>query len=54
MSQGTFSDTLMRFEALKECLYFVQKSTFLEGVSPEFLVKNDQILKSAFLTCLCP
>ena len=49
MSQGAFSDTLIQLE-----VYFVQKSTFFQGVSPWFLVKNDQILKSSFFTCLCP
>ena len=34
--------------------YFVQKSTFSQGVSPRFFSKNDQILKSAFYTCLFP
>ena len=52
MSQETFSDTLIRLEA--EYLYFVQKLSFFQGVSPGFLVKNDQILMSAFFTCLCP
>ena len=54
MSQGTFSDTLIRLEAFKRILYFVQKSTFFQGVSPWFLAKNDQIFKSAFFTSLCP
>ena len=40
-------------KVLKGYLYFDQKSTFFKGVSPGFLVKNDQILKSAFFTCLC-
>ena len=41
MPQGTFSDTLIRLEAfLQEYLYFVQKSTFFQGVSPWFLAKN--------------
>ena len=37
MSQGTFSDTLIRLEALKG-IYFVQKSSFFLGVSPSFQV----------------
>ena len=46
----------LRFDwkLLKEYLYFVQKSTFFQGVSPGFLVKNDQILESAFFTCFIP
>ena len=47
-----YPDTCGR--SLKEYLYFVQKSTLLQGVSPGFFVKNDQILKSEFFTCLCP
>ena len=42
------------WKLLEEYLYFVQKSTFLEGVSPRFLVKNDQIWRSAKFTFLCP
>ena len=48
MSQRTFSDTLIRLEVLKAYLYFVQKSTFFQGVSPWFLTKNGQFLKSPF------
>ena len=44
MSQGKFNDTLIRLEAFKNIYLF----------SPRFLVKNDQILKSAFFTPLCP
>ena len=44
MSQGTFEETLIRLEYL----YFVQNSTFFQGISPRFLVKNDQIVKSVF------
>ena len=54
MSQETFSDTLIRLEALKRMFNSDQKSTFFQGVSLAFLVKNDQILKLAFFTCLCP
>ena len=54
MSQGTFSDALIRLQAFKEYLYFVQKSTSFQRVSPEILAKNDQILKSTFFTPLCP
>ena len=67
MSQETFSDTLIRLEAFKiilnillqasnriQILYFLKKSTFFQGVSTRFFVKNDQILKLAFFTCLRP
>ena len=52
MSQGTFLDTLMRLEAFKRIFVFGPKMDFF--LSPGFLVKNGQILKSAFFTCLCP
>ena len=42
------------WEHSREYLYFEQKSTFFQGVSPCFLAKNDQIFKSAFFTCLRP
>ena len=45
---------MMRLEILTEYLYFVQKSTFSQGVSLGFLDKNDQILKTKFFKCLCP
>ena len=54
MSQRTFLDTLIRLEAFKRIFVFRLKSTFFQGVSLCFLAKNDQILKSAFFTCLCP
>ena len=54
MSQGTFSDTLIRLEAFKRIFVFRPKIDFFEGLSPWFLAKNDRILKSAFFTCLCP
>ena len=54
MSQGTSSNTLIRSKALKNNLSGVQKSTSFLVKGPGFLVKNDQILKSAFFTCLCP
>ena len=53
MSQGTFSDTLIRLETFKEIVVFRPKSTFFQGVSPWFLAKNDQILKWTFFTCFC-
>ena len=52
-SQGTFSDLLISWKLLKEYLFFVQISTFCQGVSPRFWVKNDQIFKSAFITPFC-
>ena len=54
MYQGTFSDILIRLEAFKKILSGIQKSTFFQGVGPGFLVRNDQTLKSVFLTCFCP
>ena len=46
MSQGTFKETLIRLEAFKRIFVFCPKSTIFQGVSPRFLVKNEQILKS--------
>ena len=55
MSQSTFSDTLIRLQAFKRMFDFRPKIHFLpRGISPWFFVKNDQIFKSAFLTCLFP
>ena len=54
MSQGTSSDTLIPLEAFKRIFVLRSKSTFFQGVGPLFLVKNDQSLKSALFTCLCP
>ena len=54
MSQRTFLDTLIRLEVLKRIFVFRQKIDFFQGVSREFLVKNNQIWKSAFFTPLCP
>ena len=51
MSLGTFSDTLIRLKALKKIIVFCRK---LDNRHRGFLVKNDQILKLAFFTCLCP
>ena len=50
MSQGMFSDTLIRLEALKRIFVFRPKIDFFQGVSPRFLAKNDQIFKSALFT----
>ena len=44
MSQGTFSNTLIPLESLeafKRIFVCVQKSSFFQGLSPGFLVKND-------------
>ena len=54
MSQGRFQIYGFDWKVLKEYLLFVQKSTFCQGVSPQFWVKNDQIFKSEFFTPLCP
>ena len=48
--RGHFRTHWFNWKLSKEHLYFVQISTFLEGVSPRILVKNDQILSSAKLT----
>ena len=53
MSQGMVRTHQFDWKLLKEYLCFVQKS-FFQGVSPRFLAKNDQILKSVFFSCLCP
>ena len=44
MSQGTFSYTMIQWEALKTILVGGPKIYFFQGVSPGFWVKNDQIL----------
>ena len=49
MSQVTFSDLLIRLEAFKRIFVFCPKIDFL----PRFLVKNEQIFKSAFFSPLC-
>ena len=55
MSQGTFLETLIRLEAFKRIFVFCPKiDFFFQGVSPGFLVKNDQIFKWPFFTPLCP
>ena len=54
MALGTFSDTLIRLEALKRIFVLRPKINFFQGIGPGFLVKNDQILKSSLFTCLCP
>ena len=54
MFQQTFLDTLIQLEAFKRIFVFRPKIDFFLRVSPGFLVKNGQILKSAFFTCLCP
>ena len=54
MSQGRFSDTLIRLETFKRIFVFRPKIDFFQEVSPWFLAKNDQIKRSAFFTCLCP
>ena len=55
MPQGTFPDTLIQLEAFKRIFVFRPDiDFFFQGISPGLLVKNDQILKSQFFTCLCP
>ena len=51
MSQGTFLDTLICFEAFKRIFVFRPNiHVFLSGQS--IWVKNGLILKSAFFNCL--
>ena len=54
MPQGMFSDTLIRLEAFKRIFVFRPKFDFFPRGKSRVLVKNNQILKSAFFTCLCP
>ena len=54
MSQGTFSDTLIRLEALKRIFVFRQKIDSFKGVRSCFLAKNDHIFKWAFFTRYVP
>ena len=45
MSQGTFSDTLIRFEALKRIFCISYKHPdFFQGVSPRFWSKMPKLL----------
>ena len=48
MSQGTFSDTLIRLEAFKRIFVFRPKIDIFVW----FYTENDQILNSAFFPCL--
>ena len=50
MSQGSFSDTLIRLEAFKRIFVFCPKIVFF---FPWFLAKNDQIFKSVFFSFFC-
>ena len=54
MSQRTFADTLIQLESFKRIFVFCPKIDFFQGVSAWFLAENEQLLKSAFFTCLCP
>ena len=58
MSQGTFSDLLIRLETFKRIFVFCPKMDFLpKGKDHGFgskMTKVDQIFKSAFFTPLCP
>ena len=53
MSQGTFSVTMIRLEAFKRVFVLRPKIDFFSRGRSRVLVKNDQILKAAFFTCLC-
>ena len=49
MCQETILDLLIRLEAFKKNIpFFVQQSTFCQGLRPRFWVKNDHIFNSAF------
>ena len=62
MSQGTFSDLLIRLEAFKRIAVFRPEIDFFQEpipafsqvVSSRFWFQNEQIFKSAFFTPLCP
>ena len=54
MSQGTFSDTLIRLEAFKRIFVFRPKMDFFPRGKSMVFAKNDKIFKSAYFTCLCP
>ena len=46
------TDAIESFQ--RNVCFFVQKSTFFQGVSHLFWVKKDQIFKSTFFASLCP
>ena len=54
MSQGTFSETLVRLDALKRISVFGPKIEFLPRGKSMLLAKKEQIFKWAFFTFLCP
>ena len=54
MSQGTFSETLVRLDAFKRISVFGPKIEFLPRGKSMLLAKKKQIFKWAFFTCLCP
>ena len=54
MSQGTFSDTLIRLAAFKRIFLFRRKIDFYPRGKSTVFLRNDQISKSAFCTCLFP
>ena len=55
MSQGSISDTLIRLEVFITIFVFRRKVGFFPRVlCTVFGKKNDEILKSAFFTSLCP
>ena len=41
--RGLFKTHHFDWKLSRESLYFVQNSTFFQGVSPQFLVKNNQV-----------
>ena len=50
MSQGKFSDLMIRLEAFKRIFLFRPKIDFLPKGKPKILGQNNQLFKSAFLT----
>ena len=54
MSQGTFSDTMIRLEAFNRIFLFRPKIEFFPRGTSMVFRQNDQILKSPFFTCLFP
>ena len=49
VSQGTFSDTLIRLEAFKKILFFSSKNRLFSQGDQWFVAKKDQTFKSAFV-----
>ena len=54
MSQGTFSDLLIRLGAFKRIFVFRPKIEVLPRSKLTLFSNNEQIFKSTFFTLLCP